>query len=157
MKTISAIFITVLLAACTSTDKKPAENIEQVKPGTEQTVPAKPSPAKCYQYADALDTISLTVIHLDSVITGTLAYRLKEKDKNDGTIQGKMVADLLIADYTFMSEGVWSTRPVAFKLENGSFIEGYGETVIENGKTSFKDIRSLKYDSNTKLVEYTCK
>lgn len=157
MKYVPTIVIAILFAACTAKDKKPAENIEQVKPDTVQTIPPKPSPAKCYQYADASDTINLTVIHIDSVITGTLAYRLKEKDKNDGAIQGKMVADLLIADYTFMSEGVTSVRQVVFKLENGSFREGYGEIVMQNGKVSFKDIRSLKYDSKTKLVEYPCK
>lgn len=157
MKTINTILIIALFTACGTKDKKPAENIEQVKPDTVQTLPAKPSPAKCYQYADASDTISLTVIHLDSVITGTLAYRLKEKDKNEGVIQGKMVADLLIADYTFMSEGVTSVRQVVFKLDNGSFTEGYGKTVTENGKVSFKDIKSLKYDSKMKLVEYPCK
>lgn len=157
MKFIQPVMMSILLAACTSRDNKPAENIQQTKPDTFQNIPAKPSPAKCYRYASASDTISLTVIHLDSFVTGTLSYRLKEKDKNDGAIQGKMADGLLIADYTFMSEGITSVRQVVFKTDGGSVMEGYGPTVTQNDKVYFKDIKSLKYDTKMKLEEYTCK
>lgn len=154
---ITAVFITILLASCASRENKPAENLQPTKPDTLQHTPGKPSPAKCYQYASVDDTIRLTVIQLDSLITGTLSYRLKEKDKNDGAIQGKMVAGMLIADYTFMSEGVSSVRQVVFRLDGGAFVEGYGPIVTQNGRVYFKDIKSLNYDTNMKLEEYTCR
>lgn len=158
MKTMHFIFACCLLAACGTKDKKTTEDPTPVKPDTTAaTKPAKPSPASCYGYADVSDTITLTVIRLDTMVTGTLTYRLKEKDRNEGSIQGKIQGELLIADYNFMSEGEWSVRPVVFKLENGVYVEGYGPTVTENGKMRFKDIKSLKYDTKVKLAEYTCK
>jgi hypothetical protein len=45
-------------------------------------------------------------IDKDLSVVGNLCYRFFEKDKNDGTVIGKLQGDTLIADYTFMSEGV---------------------------------------------------
>ena len=101
----------------------------------------------CYRYATETDTIILKVIHVGNSITGTLVYSLKEKDKNKGTIQGNMRGDLLVADYTFMSEGIQSTRQVAFKKEGNSFVEGYGD---------FKNLDSLNFNTSMKLVEVEC-
>src|SRR5690242_4917141 len=62
----------------------------------------------CYGYTSVNDTIILKLIYVGESITGTLVYKLHEKDKNMGTIQGRMQGDILVADYTFMSEGVMS-------------------------------------------------
>src|SRR5215204_2296817 len=67
-------------------------------------------PINCYKYASETDTIELKLIHLGQSITGTLVYKLREKDRNMGTIQGRMQGDILVADYTFQSEGVSSVR-----------------------------------------------
>jgi len=124
----------------------------QQKEGTDKTSlqpvdTKKPSPINCYSYATATDTITLKVIHIGNSITGTLVYNLKEKDKNKGTIQGNMRGDILVADYAFMSEGIQSTRQVAFKMEGNSFVEGYGD---------FKNLDSLKFNTSMKLAEVTC-
>jgi hypothetical protein len=52
-----------------------------------------------------------------------------------------------VADYTFMSEGIQSTRQVAFKKDGNSFIEGYGD---------FKNVDSLNFNTSMKLVEIAC-
>lgn len=116
----------------------------------------QPSPLNCYQYINSNDTVTLKVIHVGKAITGTLAYNFYQKDKNWGTIQGRMKGDLLIADYTFMSEGITSIRQVVFKKEGGSFIEGYGEIETKNDKSVFKNTESLTFNSNVKLVEINC-
>jgi hypothetical protein len=64
--------------------------------------------------------------------------------------------DLLLADYTFMSEGIQSTRQVAFKQSGNTFIEGYGESVDENGTMKFKNLDSLNFSSSIKLQEIAC-
>jgi hypothetical protein len=81
---------------------------------------------------------------------------LKEKDKNYGTIQGSMKGNILVANYTFMSEGIQSTREIAFKLENNFFIEGYGDSFTQNDKVYFKSIDSLNFNNSMKLTEIVC-
>src|SRR5688572_33033728 len=66
----------------------------------------KASPISCYRYSTTNDTITLKLIHVGKSITGTLVYKLKGKDKIVGTILGGMRGDLLVADYTRMSEEI---------------------------------------------------
>jgi hypothetical protein len=73
-----------------------------------------------------------------------------------GTIQGSMVDDLLIAEYTFQSEGVTSTRQVVFKKNGDELVEGFGEVTEVNGKMIFKDIPSLKYSETMVLKKVPC-
>ncbi|MBK6634882.1 MAG: hypothetical protein IPH68_02200 [Chitinophagaceae bacterium] len=58
-----------------------------------------------------------------------------------------MSGNILVADYTFMSEGIQSIRQVAFKMEGNSFVEGYGD---------FKNIDSLDFNTSVKLAEVLC-
>jgi len=141
MKVIIFLILASLSASCNS-QKNDAD-----KTASQQVSTKEASPINCYSYATATDTIILKVIHVGSSITGTLVYSLKEKDKNKGTIQGNMRGDLLVADYTFMSEGIQSTRQVAFKKEGNSFVEGYGD---------FKNLNSLNFNTSMKLIEVAC-
>ena len=120
MKSIFFLLLASMFTCCNS------QHEESDKTNSQQTDTKKISPMNCYSYATANDTINLKVIHIGNSITGILVYHFKEKDKNKGTIQGHMRGDILLADYTFMSEGIQSTREVAFKKEGNSFVEGYG-------------------------------
>ncbi|MCW3115193.1 MAG: hypothetical protein JWR18_3589 [Segetibacter sp.] len=122
-----------------------------------ETAEAKPqSVLNCYQYANTKDTITLKLVHIGEAITGTLVYNIYEKDKNKGTIQGKMEGDVLVANYTFMSEGITSVRQVAFKMNGNDFIEGYGETETTGDKVTFRNISSLKFNDTMKLSKTAC-
>ncbi|PVD51384.1 hypothetical protein DC498_14680 [Terrimonas sp.] len=110
----------------------------------------------CYKYESASDTVVLKLIRVGASVTGTLVYKLKEKDKNMGTIQGYMKENILVADYTFMSEGTQSIRQVAFKSDGDSFTEGYGDIVDENEKFRFKNLDSLTFNTSVKLSGYPC-
>ena len=114
------------------------------------------SPLVCYRYIDKADTIILKTIYVNGFVTGTLVYNLYQKDKYSGTIQGQMKGELLIADFSFFSEGVKSVRQVAFKKKGKNFIEGYGETEDKNGKTTFKNIDSLNFTHSIVLREVDC-
>ena len=74
--------------------------------------------------------------------------QLKEKDKNKGTIRGRITNGFLIADYTFMSEGTESVRQVAFKKQGSSFVEGYGNDL--------NNPDSLDFSNSFKLTEISC-
>ncbi len=145
---LSSILISLILSvSCNTGEKKDSQTDDTNK---------KSSPLNCYLYASAGDTIQLKLIHIGDAITGTLVYGYKEKDKNRGTIQGRMRGNLFVADYTFQSEGVQSVRQVAFKMEENSIIEGYGDIYSENGKVQFKNLDSLKFNESMKLVEIAC-
>jgi hypothetical protein len=89
-------------------------------------------------------------------VNGKLSYNLYGKDKNEGTLIGNMKGDTLIADYTFLSEGISSIREVAFLQKDGTFIEGYGPTTEANGKVSFTDKKTLKFDAKNTLLKVDC-
>ncbi len=111
---------------------------------------------KCYLYCNDHDTISLTITRQDEVVSGTLTYHLYQKDKNTGVIQGQMEDDLLVADYTFQSEGLQSVRQVVFKKVGDNLIEGYGETENKNARSYFTTIDSLKFNDSIVLKAANC-
>ncbi|MCW3089205.1 MAG: hypothetical protein JWP81_274 [Ferruginibacter sp.] len=125
--------------------------------GEPKTQPGKASAFNCYNYINKKDTVILKTILVGGFITGTLVYNFYEKDKSQGTIQGQMKGDLLIADYTFNSEGIQSKRQIAFKKMGDKFIEGYGEAEDRNGKMAFKNLDSLNFDHTTILNKVDCK
>jgi len=145
-KLVPILISLTLSVSCNTSEEKDSQTGESKQ---------QSSPVTCYRYANAGDTVLLKLIHVGDAITGTLVYGYKEKDKNRGTIQGSMKGNLFVADYTFQSEGVQSVRQVAFKLEENSFIEGYGDIYLENDKVRFKNLDSLKFNS-MKLVETDC-
>ena len=131
-------------------------NTEEKKDSQAGDTKKQTSPVNCYRYVNAGDTVLLKLIHVGDAITGTLVYDYKEKDDNKGTIQGSMRGNLFVADYTFQSEGIQSVRQVAFKLEENSFIEGYGDINSADDKVRFKNLDSLKFNDSMRLVEIDC-
>ena len=139
--TMRALFyITVaLLYACNFTDKKtstdsPAENAAKNKQGK-----------ACYAYLQGRDTIYLQLDINGKKAKGELSYSLFEKDANKGTFNGEFVGDTLIADYSFESEGTRSIRQIAFLREGERLVEGYGESVEQNGKMVFKNLHEIRF------------
>ena len=151
MKTAS--FIIIALALFTSCGSQPEKTAQQT---TTQEKTKDEVPMTCYQYASQGDTVALKLVHLGDSYSGSLVYLFKEKDRNMGTIQGIMRGDILVADYTFNSEGTKSVRQVAFKKKGNTYVEGYGESVDENGVMKFKDITSLNFGSSIVLQETAC-
>lgn len=131
-------------------------NIEEKKDSQARDTKKKSSQVNCYRYAGARDTILLKLIHIGDAITGTLVYNYKEKDRNQGTVQGNIRGNLFVAEYTFQSEGVQSVRQVAFKMEENSLIEGYGDVYSKNDKMYFKSLDSLHFNDSMKIVEIDC-
>jgi hypothetical protein len=114
------------------------------------------SPVQCYSYANTRDTILLKVIPIGETVTGTLVYLLDGKDRNTGTIEGVMRDNLLVADYTFISEGVRSVRQVAFLKKDSFYVEGYGEIVTTEKGTQFSNTDSLWYNDSIRLSPKNC-
>jgi hypothetical protein len=135
-----------LLAACH----------EQTTQTAQAPTVAAPTSPQCYAYRTETDTVRLTLQTTQATVTGQLAYRYFEKDRNQGTIRGTMHGDTLLADYTFQSEGRQSVREVAFLRRDIGFVEGYGPVTEQQGKTVFKLPRTLHFDAKYTLLPVAC-
>jgi hypothetical protein len=128
-------------------------------PQPETTVPTKAAVPKivekeCYVFEADDSTIEIQLEQNDSVTTGTLRYNLAEKDSNTGTFKGEIKNNILLAEYTFQSEGTQSTRQVAFQFRDNKWYEGYGEMTDEG--TKFKDASKLDFTSSMPLSKINC-
>ena len=110
----------------------------------------------CYVYNTNRSTISLQVTKLEDSVSGILLYALAEKDKNTGRFTGTLNNNILLANYTFESEGKKSMRQIAFKVKNDTLIEGYGETTIQGNTRVFEDTSALEFTSSFPLVKRDC-
>jgi len=110
----------------------------------------------CYAYLSVSDTVQLMLVKNDTVMTGELLYQLAEKDRNSGTLTGRMRGDTLLANYRFQSEGVESEREVAFLLRDNKAIEGFGPVVERAGKMIFVPSSRLTFTDNRPLVKVAC-
>ena len=110
----------------------------------------------CYGYTNKKDSVFLNAKITDSAVTGNLYYNFYEKDKNNGTINGKMKGDTLMADYTFMAEGMQSVREVAFILTDSTAKEGYGEMIEKNNKMIFANPVKITFDKSFILSKKEC-
>jgi hypothetical protein len=152
--TVTIIVMSVFIS-CKKETILPPPQIEPNPP--KEAAIAEPSGDQCYVSTANNSTIKLSFnVNSQQEVNGKLSYSLYAKDKNEGTIIGNMKGDTLIADYTFMSEGVSSIREVVFLQKEGTFVEGYGDVVDANNKVSFKDKSKLKFDGKTILTKVDC-
>ena len=159
MKYIKAITLVLIIASCQNNGSNEQDLVKNntddtIKNYNQRTDPAE-SKSSCYESANGNDTVFLSIFSESKVITGSLLYNYYQKDKNRGTIRGRMHGDTLIADYVFMSEGKASVRQVAFLKQDNSFIEGYGDATEENGKMVFKNRTMLNFTGRP-LVAVDC-
>ena len=78
------------------------------------------------------------------------------KNTSKGTIQGKMNGDILFATFKPFIDST-TPRQIAFKLVDKYFIEGSGETYIDNGKILFKNRNEIIFNDSNRLIEFVCK
>jgi hypothetical protein len=149
---VFSIVFALLLIGCKKEIPAPGTPAPAV-PIAQEVLPEAPK-TECYSYNENGSIILLQLSHNKDNINGTLTYGLKEKDSNTGHFVGKIENNILIADYTFQSEGTESVRQVAFQFKDDKLIEGYGE-MTEDG-THFKDIAKLKFDSKMPLSKTVC-
>ncbi|MEO6685823.1 MAG: lipocalin family protein [Dyadobacter sp.] len=110
----------------------------------------------CYTFATKKDTAFLHINVTENSVSGDLEYHFFEKDKNKGTIKGKMIGDTLIADYTFLSEGTTSIREVVMIKKDNNFIEGFGDVKQLDNKTSFINRAKLSFKNGLNFKQNNC-
>ncbi|HEX8462507.1 MAG TPA: hypothetical protein VF623_13800 [Segetibacter sp.] len=111
----------------------------------------------CYAYAVNKDSATMKLAVDGNNVTGDLAYNFSEKDRNRGTLQGIIKDNLVVADYTFQSEGITSVRQVVFKIDGTTLIEGFGDIETRRDTVSFKNIDKLRFRNDHSFKEVDCK
>ena len=142
MKSIQLIISTCALAFLISCNANPTQN---------SAINTKKSPSDstfniCYSSVVKKDTVLLNALMTGDSITGSLGYKLYEKDQNNGSIVGKMYGDTIRAMYTFVSEGTESVREVIFLKKDTLLVEGIGNLKDTNGKVVFENAKNVKFD-----------
>lgn len=114
--TIGILTALILIVGCNSKSLVKEEPLDSVRVAAGQS---------CYLYLSNKDTVKITLTFDNQSVSGALNYNIFEKDGNVGTIRGSVVGDTILATYTFESEGVTSTREVAFLKKGNTLVEGF--------------------------------
>ncbi len=145
---VGAIFI---CASCGQSAKQEPSEADSLGQAAPETVSAESDYAGSYSYEQTGDTVALHLTMQGSKAVGHLTYAWKEKDHNSGSFEGEVKDGVLLADYTFNSEGQTSVREVAFKLDGKSATEGYTDVEEKDGKVVFKDSSALDFSKGLVL------
>ncbi|MBC7914165.1 MAG: hypothetical protein H7Y07_08580, partial [Pyrinomonadaceae bacterium] len=137
------IVLAISITACNTPNQK-SETTDSAENTEKDSLISGNVSSECYAYKNNKDSVYMHLKDSAGMISGNLSYNFYEKDSNKGTINGQMKGDTLVADYTFMSEGVVSVRQVAFLKKGTDFVEGYADVEEKNGKMVFKSLDSLK-------------
>ncbi|MEO7523324.1 MAG: hypothetical protein ABIT58_04480, partial [Ferruginibacter sp.] len=126
MNKIILLFILFAVSCNSQSDKENSsgENNTDSNTVTEKNDAMAPDISGCYAYHVKQDSALLKLDISGTNVTGTLSYHLYEKDNNAGSINGTLQDSLIIADYTFESEGMTSVRQVVFKINSNTLVEG---------------------------------
>ncbi len=158
MKQLSALllFVLTLTVSCNnaSNESIPITNVND----TATTVQNKIMIPETSCYASSLnkDTVQMKLEVFEKVVTGSLAYNLYEKDRNEGVFEGILKGDTLVAEYLFKSEGTQSLRQVVFLIKDGTATEGYGDMEEKNGKMVFKSLAGIVFGKGVILKKEAC-
>lgn len=153
MRTTHALFITILVLVSCNGPKEDSPIDVALSPNAEHLEEIN---TECFQFISEKDTIRLMTLTEGTKVTGTLDYSIFEKDKNSGFIKGEIREGLMIAEYTFMSEGDSSKRQVVFKKTEEGWKEGYGEMKSVDEIPVQVNIDSLDFSHQMTLVPIPC-
>ena len=134
MRSVYLLIIVLLFNNCKQIEKSNQQHIEELK-----------LVAGCYGYDSEGTTITFRILRVDPLVQGTLIYNWAEKDRNSGSFEGTLDDVIILGTYTFISEGIESTREVAFKIDDTVLLEGFGEVTNVGTTTVFRDKASLKF------------
>lgn len=141
-KLLALLFITASFLSC-----------KQEKKIEDKSFPLE---VACYGYNANGTSISFRITRVDPVVQGTLIYNWAEKDRNSGSFKGTLEGNTILGSYTFLAEGKQSIREVAFKIEKGKLIEGFGAIKNVGGVATFENTTTLTYDGSIVLEKDAC-
>jgi len=107
----------------------------------------------CYGAGSGQNVYTLDIAAMNgNMVSGTLDLNNAEKDSSTGTFNGTYTAGILLADYTFQSEGSTSVMQVIFQRSGNDFVLGYGD--MDATGTQFTDLSNITYDATSPLAVF---
>lgn len=110
----------------------------------------------CFTSTIKKDTVLFNGMVSGDSITGSLGYKLYEKEQQNGTLVGAMHGDTIWGTYTFMSADSEFVNEVTFLRSDSLLIEGLGERALAAGKFIFTDKSKVQY-AGMKLTRTDCR
>ncbi|MBW8198724.1 hypothetical protein [Flagellimonas abyssi] len=154
-KIIVALLLITAFVSCKPKEKKEEDKTSEETKEEVVEVASPPSlQVGCYSYDENGSKVVLEITEINDSIMGNLNYAFKEKDANTGTFSGVLKDSVLIGSYSFMSEGMESSREVAFLVKENQLIEGFGE--LDETGTGFKDKDNISFSSSMPLTKTEC-
>ncbi|MEO8414563.1 MAG: hypothetical protein ABI472_12925 [Ginsengibacter sp.] len=150
----------VFFFACNSTDQNEKDSNERKADSglTSNIRPVVPnSVSGCYSWDLNKDSARLQLAISGTEVTGNLKYYLFQKDKNIGTLQGRLQDSIVVAAYTFQSEGTTSVREVVFKIRGETLVEGYGDIIMHGDTAIFKNKSGLRFQDTRPFKKVLCR
>lgn len=146
MKKLSIILLLGAVFAACGNDNQGGESKADTSAGVEEITPFRSTDISgFYSYEKNGDTVSMHLNLQGDSVMGQLVYAFKEKDLNSGSFKGVVEDSILLATYEFESEGIQSSREIAFKLDGKLAIEGYGEVREQGTGFKFRDPEQLEF------------
>ena len=158
MKHLSVLLFFVITLTISCNDNSEQEKTSSIATDSAKTVENKIQVpvSTCYTSNSKKDTVRLKVEVFENVVTGSLVYKLHQKDSNIGEFEGQIKGDTLVADYKFMSEGIQSVRQVIFLVKDSIAREGYGNMEEKDGKMVFKNVKNVVFGNGIILKKEEC-
>ena len=152
-KYLFAFPVLLLILSCSESSNEKVET----KPVTSATTVEPASLVGCYEMIISGDTAFMSIEQSSDMLNGTLKYKRKDKDSNNGKVVLTKTGNRAEGYYTFQSEGKTSVRQIVFKIEKNSFAEGYGDIEMKKDTAIFKYSHALNFEEKHTFNKVTCK
>jgi len=147
-------FALITIVACKNDTKTDNQTVIEEEKAIIETIPKPTLETGCYNFKSESNDIQMEITEVNEKVMGNLNIAYAEKDANQGKFVGTLNGDKLIGTYTFNSEGIESSREMAFLIKDNQLIEGYGD--LNKDGTKFKDVNTVKYTSTMPLTKVDC-
>jgi hypothetical protein len=82
------------------------------------------------------------------LVSGRLSYKNHQKDSSSGAFLGIFRDNILLGDYSFVSEGSSSIRQLIFKKTGNNLVQGFGPTTTAGDREVFVNTNDIVFDTN---------
>lgn len=148
LKIFAALTFLTAVGCTAGTDKQVSENAVKPSPDSIATKPAEAITdiSGCYMQVLKRDSFAASLQQQGNLVTGRMTFNNYEKDASSGTVSGKIEADILKLNYTFMSEGMNSVMEVYFRYKDGMLYRGTGDMGNKGDTAYFTNPARVTYE-----------
>jgi len=103
----------------------------------------------CYVSRFGKDVYTFNILSSQAgLISGRLSYKSHLKSDSSGAFLGIFRDNILLGDYSFVSEGSSSIKQVIFKKAGENIVQGFGPSILADDKELFVNTNDIIFDSN---------